>query len=300
MDPVYGYGAAPKSHVAQKKKRMNVIAILLSIVLPWLIFCAVYAARTFSTRYKQPTAAFAIVVGALIVVILCFGLAIRTVHRKRSGDPTYQPMWYIFLAFTALLAFILALVGGEWNWNTYMNHSVNIGHLNEYWYVDPARMRGQQMMDAGVVYFVNTTFLDLKLSMGFRNNGVYCVAPITSVPVPLASYDFWAIGKDCCSSSAADFRCGQYNSQAVHAGMRLMTDSDRPFYRLAVQQAEGAYGIRAQHPLFFHWIMDPDAEKAKALLDGWKYYGMGMYAHFLLQLFLVITVSCCFAQCGAY
>merc|ERR1719183_3474586 len=142
-------------------------------------------------------------------------------------------------------------------------------------------------MDAGSVNFVNTTFVNTKMGMGFRNDEVYCVAPITSVQEPLASYDFWAVGMNCCSGAAADFQCGDYNNPHAHAGLRWMKDSQRAFFRLAVQQAEATYGIHAQHPLFFSWVQDPVAEQNSYRADGMKFYTLGMFGYFFIQLFFV-------------
>lgn len=280
---------------------MNVAGVFLSLFVPWILFCAVYAARTFAIRTTSPGLSLSIVLVGLLVAIIAIGLAVEAVRRKRRGDANYEPMWYIFLAFTSTLAWILAMGVGEWNWSTNMSMYLNMGHLNDYSAVDPARMRGQQMMDAGAVNFVNTTVVNTKLGMGFRNDEVYCVAPITSmIGTPLASYDFWAVGMNCCSGAAADFQCGDYNNPSAHAGLRWMKDSQRAFFRLAVQQAEASYGIHAQHPLFFTWVQDPVGELSAYKSDGWKFYTLGMVGHFFIQLFLVVLALIGFAKVGTY
>lgn len=300
------YGAATrpadaaKPHRLYHGRRLNVLAICLALFVPWMIFCCVYAARSFSIRYQSPELSWAIVVVALLLVLVAIGLAYTSLQKKWHHDPRYQPMWYIFLAITMLLAWILAMVMGEWNWNMNMSGSFGMKHLNDYAHVDPSRMRGQQIMDAGSVYFVNGTHLDTRLALGFRNDDVYCVAPIVMGAAPLASYDFWAVGMNCCNGSPGNFACGEYNNVMAAAGLRLMKDGQRDYFRLAVQQAEAMFNIQAEHPLFFYWVQDPIAEMNSMYADGWKFYTIGMFSHFFLQLFLVLIAVVCYGKVGAY
>lgn len=60
------------------------------------------------------------------------------------------------------------------------------------------------------------------------------MAPIVNGNAALATYDFWAVGLNCCSGVSSDFRCGEFNNQHARSGLRLMRDDQRPFYRQAL------------------------------------------------------------------
>merc|ERR1719324_2031423 len=212
----------------------------MNIFLPWFLFSALYAVLSFSFHYQHPTWAWL--------------LAYRT--KKRDRDP----MWYTFATLALLLAVVLAAVFGDMNFWYNMQPFYDIENLNTYPSVNPAREKGQQLMDAGRVYFADGAALDMQKAMGFKNLDLYCVAPIVHGQEQLASYDFWAVGLNCCSGVSSDFRCGEFNNPHARSGLRLMRDDQRPFFRLAVQQAEAAYNIKATHPLFFYWMQDPVAE----------------------------------------
>merc|ERR1719343_1541480 len=129
--------------------------------------------------------------------------------------------------------------------------------------------------------------------MGFKNEDTYCVAPVTSRFHNLTArgrvvYDFWAVGTNCCSGNGNDFHCGDYTGKKARAGLRVMQDDLRGFFRLAVQQAESAYNIKAVHPIFLYWLEDPTFEARSYREDGFKYFMLGMFSHFSLQLVLVM------------
>eukprot|EP00927_Polykrikos_kofoidii_P079593 TRINITY_DN76382_c0_g1_i1.p1 TRINITY_DN76382_c0_g1~~TRINITY_DN76382_c0_g1_i1.p1 ORF type:complete len:303 (+),score=30.69 TRINITY_DN76382_c0_g1_i1:161-1069(+) len=298
------YGIAPThamaSQVMHKKRRMNINGICFSLFVPWLLFCAVSASRSLSLRNSSPAVSMMVVMFAILIVLASFALCWQAIQRKRRGDPNYEPSWYIFLGLTTLLAFILAMVIGEWNYSNNFANFFAMDHLNDYSMVDPAKMRGKQMMDAGAVNFIQNAFVDTRLAMGFRNDDLYCVAPITSTSTPLASYDFWAVGINCCAGTPGDFLCGDIQKPSAHGGMRLMKDSQRSFFRLAVQQAQAAYQIRAEHPLFFHWLEDPSASLSDYQANGWKYYLLSAFAYFFFQLVLVLLALIFFIKIAAY
>lgn len=272
---------------------MNVVAISLTMYLPWLLYCAVFSICSFGIRFSNPLVYWAIMLVAVSFVVLCGAVAFQS-YRRKLTDEMHQPTWYVILFLASLLALVLALLGGVAIFSQNYSAFNDLWNLNDMSNVDPARMRGQQMMDVGRATFVNGTHLDLKLAMGFMNDDVYCVAPITSMQTPLKVYDFWAVGKNCCSGSPGSFRCANFDNPSAKAGLRVTTDGPRAFYRLAVQQAQANFQIRAEHPLFFHWVEDAASEQTLALTVCWRSYVLGVLAHFFLQFAIVLVASLCF------
>jgi len=282
---------------------MNLVSIFQCFLIPWSLFCLMHAVTSFQIHYSRPMLCYSLCGCGLLAVIASGGFAIASTFSKLRAEQFRQPNWHWFLFLTMFVAWVLGIVLGGLNFWTNMQPHYNYKNLNQYHLVNPATMRGQQLMDGGRVYFTNMTRLDLRRSMGFRNLDTYCVAPITiqgaaGTLLPLASYDFWAVGLGCCSGNAADFHCGEYNNPKAHSGLRLLRDDQRAFFRLAVQQAESSYGIKATHPLFFYWSEDNEAEMNVFRDEGYKYFLIGMLAHFAWQLLSVTLAVAGFARLG--
>jgi len=75
-----------------------------------------------------------------------------------------------------------------------------------------------------------------------------------------------------------------------------MREEQRPYFRLAVQQAEAAYNIRANHPVFLYWMQDPIAEINAYQDAGFKLFLFGVFSYFAVQLVSVFFTMLAFAQ----
>eukprot|EP00429_Kryptoperidinium_foliaceum_P020494 CAMPEP_0176040750 /NCGR_PEP_ID=MMETSP0120_2-20121206/20209_1 /TAXON_ID=160619 /ORGANISM="Kryptoperidinium foliaceum, Strain CCMP 1326" /LENGTH=300 /DNA_ID=CAMNT_0017374151 /DNA_START=6 /DNA_END=905 /DNA_ORIENTATION=- len=262
---------AKGSFVHGQRRRLNARPILLAVLAPWLLFAVVYAVLCFDVRYEEPGLAWAVVALGFLAVVFA-GLLACSASGRWFANAEHEPTWLIFIFLSCLLAFLTACALGAANYEANFKPFFHMKSLNNYTNVSPARMRGQQLMDVGIVQFAADTRLDISKSMGFKTGSVYCVAPIVQGDEPLTTYDFWAIGKDCCSGSQSNFHCKHFNNPHANGGFRLMADGDRPFYRLAVQQAEATYNIKAAHPLFFEWEVDP-----VSVVNGWRMAGKTEY-----------------------
>lgn len=275
---------------------MNVFPIILCVVLPWALFVAEFALMSFSLHYQCPTlttvCSFALLLG---VLFMCVKACFSRWHGDERGDPS----WLLFLSASLLVAWILGYWMGDSNFSSNAKDYYDLQNLNSYSNVYPNRMVGQQMMDAGVVSFALGTKLDISKSMGFKDHVMYCVAPIVFGNETSLSYDFWAVGTDCCSGGQPDFHCTNYNNPQANGGVRLLDSvGDRVFYRLAVQQAEATYNIKAATPVFFTWGSH-SFEKTQARLSHAKEsFNAWMMSYLVFQIFVVAMASIVFNKIG--
>eukprot|EP00421_Protoceratium_reticulatum_P022666 CAMPEP_0168397532 /NCGR_PEP_ID=MMETSP0228-20121227/21114_1 /TAXON_ID=133427 /ORGANISM="Protoceratium reticulatum, Strain CCCM 535 (=CCMP 1889)" /LENGTH=297 /DNA_ID=CAMNT_0008411011 /DNA_START=92 /DNA_END=982 /DNA_ORIENTATION=+ len=277
--------AAQKTPFMSNRRRVSIVVMLICLLVPIAMYAAVSAVISFTVHHSSPAFTWLVVFLGVLVVFLVSALAGTAIWmRYWLLDTTREPYWYVFLAVTTLLAFVFAVFLGLTNWWNNTLPFLELQNLSVHPAVDPAMMTGRQLMDVGRVTFTPGSKLDLTHSIGFKNVDRYCVAPVVPPSGVPDSYDFWAIGLNCCSGNANDFHCGEYDSQAARSGLRLMRADQRSYYRLAVQQAEATYGLRASHPLFFYWMQDPDAELQSYRDDAGKYYLLGLAAVFFCQV----------------
>jgi len=274
-----------------------VLPICTGIFVPWIAFSLIHAMLSFYVHEVSPPLCYAVqAIVCSILGLLTILALLRMLKRWKSKS---ESDWFLFLCSTTLLAVVIAMVFGNREFAASGQLFHDVKQLNTYTDVDVSLARGQEMMDAGEVNFAPGTQLDLNKSMGFHNVETYCVAPITSsraADYQLEAYDFWAVGMNCCSSGKADFKCGEYNNPKARAGLRLMKDDQREFFRLAVQKAQSTYQIKAVHPLFFVWVKDAESaveEYHEIALQGFM---IGTILYFFFQMVMVACTAICFAK----
>jgi hypothetical protein len=279
------------------RRRLNGQALCISFMAPWLLFTAMLGLVSFPIHYNNPGVVYLAVGIGLVAVV--FTAVYTFIHRTtRSNSPEREPSWLLLLSLALALAWMLGIALGFLNYTKNTLPYEQMIHLNSYSDVNPALMRGAQLMDAGSVMFTESSYLNLNKSMGFKNQEVYCVAPIVQGTDEQATYDFWAVGMDCCSGRKNDFHCEGAKNPHVHGALRLIPSTARPFYRLAVQQAEATHKIKAHHPLFFYWVEDPQDR-----IESWRdaatnSFLTNMFSYMVFQAFIVAVATLSFARLG--
>merc|ERR1719378_1381520 len=106
-------------------------------------------------------------------------MAFTSAVKPNTGDPMLLGLLFV----TSGIAWGSAYVGGNYNYKLNMRPYFDQTSLNLYPNVDPEVYLGEQLMDAGQINFAVGSHLDLKLSYGFRNGDVFCIAPIVGPKV---------------------------------------------------------------------------------------------------------------------
>jgi len=279
-----------------RRRRLNAVAILASLFLPWLFFMSVHSLLSGRLRFTTPSVMWTLF-GLCVTVLIVSGLlSLNEIRKKAEGVPDCAPTWFTFTFLTLLLAFVLGIVSGRSNYENCTRPYYQLKLMNQFAEIDASAIAGQQLMDAGAIDFHRNVSLNLKMAMSFKNTDVYCVVPIANGVPAIGQYDYWAVGKNCCSEDQSHVYCEDFKNPWAHGAIRLLDDASRPFYRMAVQQAEAFFNIRAEHPLFFTWVKDTTSGLNAYIRESYTRFLLGMGAHFALQFFLVAAATVYFSK----
>mmetsp|Transcript_105720 Transcript_105720/g.309227 ORF Transcript_105720/g.309227 Transcript_105720/m.309227 type:complete len:353 (+) Transcript_105720:82-1140(+) len=277
-----------------QKLRMNIVPMFLNLFVPWGVFVFCLGLTSTYIMYIQPT-----VVDVLLMLVLFAWIAlVLAALWARLYEP--DPTWFTHFALAVGVAALLGTRMGKNNFESYGQRYWEIKDLKVAYDVDTGVTPGSSLSDVGIAHFKPGHGLSPTLSWHFKSGSLYCVAPILSnVTLPLnQEYDFWAIGKDCCSTAASDFRCGSWGNVGSKGGIREMSAGEAQKYRLAVQQAESLYNIRAPRPIFFKWSADPQMEVESWNQTVFKNFIFYSVVAFVVSLFSMAMHTCRFAWLG--
>jgi hypothetical protein len=214
----------------------NIQELLISFLLPPLQFTVVAQVLTFHLHYSDEGIATILSILGVLPVLAAF----RSLRKNKEAQNPWDKLIFLQL----LVAYVFAFVSSHMNFWCYMAPFYHTRAMKSYTEIDPSLVSGQRLLDAGKIDFVSSARVVTDLGMSFTSWDIYCVAPIsTPLGLPsqgsqLASYDFWAVGVNCCHAGAPDFRCGEYSNIKAHSGYRMMDEAQTPYFRLAVDQAQ--------------------------------------------------------------
>lgn len=199
----------------------------------------------------------------LALLVSVTGLVPPTLQLKQA-DTVQKRYWAFYGLFTVCVASLTSLYLGEYAFGVFSKHYHELTQLKNYKAVDPAIAHGEELYDAARIKFQPYVKLDRARPGCFQTLTRFCVAPIVSRPEgsavvpPTGSFDFFAVGKDCCSCAGGDFQCGDWDSVANPGGLRMLDTVDESYYQLAVDQWAATYRRQARRPIFLYWTSQVD------------------------------------------
>jgi len=280
--------------VPGSRMKMNVVPMFLNVFVPWAAFVLCCGISSFWTMYAHPNFAWTCI--TFVYMFCAFLLFVAVYMRKYDPDPTW--FTYTAIAFTGMA--IWGTTVGQTNFEHWSKPYYQIQDLKAIHGLDGSFTPGKNVMDGGMFFFNPGNHLDNTRSWHFKYKTNYCVAPIiTNTSAPLSmEYSYWAVGKDCCSQSSSDFRCGSWGHLGAAGGIRVTGGEDLDYYRLAVQQAESLYNIMAPAPIFLTWSASPQLEVNSWNEQVFKSFLVMVTFALIASLFLVTMMTCSYSWIG--
>lgn len=289
------YGSSPfydkRKPFGGRPKRSTCLVVFLAIFLPCLVFAAAFGVLI---CMSQGTISYILL--AVVFVGAC-GLAYWAIKERRNaifagGSPDAYSSWVMLIAVLAFIGLVAGACVGEVDYLNNFYPYYYVGDMSTYSSLDTANTSSIQVMDAGIVYFDDSNNVSKSNGMMFKSQYSYCVAPITPASTVSHdfSYSFWAVGTDCCTSRTNAYECGV--NTTGFGGLRIVTEPEKDFYNLAVQQAEAWYGITAPQPLFFKVSDSAETALSDYLDSGLKVFGYSFLGFLGFSVLVVIVFSC--------
>jgi hypothetical protein len=283
--------------VPGKRRRLNWMGIFWGLVTAPVVLAFEASLLTSEYRYHNPRKT--IVWGAVPVIWTIF-VAIEGI-KKRGRDR--EPMWLGFILFTMLLALGGGTYAGNVMYQDTFQPYYDLMSLNDYPNVNPATEPGDIYLDAGFMGFVDGSELDLKIVGMYVHEDTFCAVPIVNTKVDsgvpkTGNYDFWAVGKNCCSDPPGVFLCGAAHNAEAGQGLRETNMKDKDNYLHAIQQANAKYDINTQYPLLVNWVQDPLKLANAVYTEGVKWWYVGILCFVVMNTLLVILALLFFARIG--
>lgn len=275
--------------IGKKRRRLEILSLLLAVLLPWLVFVTTYGITAFYVHYAAPLFTLIFECALLGVCVSLWISACKNPGLKWGFphvDEVQQFFYPLYFAVAVSLAAVIGTVTGDYNFWNVMEPVYETEHLATYMDVDPSQQQvpwldaalpanGGRYADAGTLGFANNTVVDTPRYTSLSAAGdTYCVAPIIDPSCTQScGNDFWAVGMNCCGGG---FSCGDVFDPHAHSGLRLTDITQRSLFRLAVLKAEGMHHVLSRHPIFVYWTLSPMSQLRSWRHTAYKRFTIGM------------------------
>jgi len=232
-------------------KRNRFSEIVIAIALPWLLFFLVECLFLFAYGDMR--------VLVWILITLCTLLSLLFVFLGVAARHTM----FLILGFLCLNAVVVSSSVGLFIDGRFMRRLRELEAGAEYTAVSPLQS-ARATHDAGVLHFVNESFVDDRRTLGYVSSGsIFCVAPVGEQGRYSRTVEYWAVGTDCCEKRT-NFDCGSARDfEAATAVVEPRSSASREFYERSIKQAESVYNLTSsEHAQLMHFTRSPPAYSA--------------------------------------
>lgn len=254
-----------------KGRGSNAASLMLLMFFPWLMFVMIACLFTFPYHHLRAL--------VWIIIVACDALACFIIYanaRNRHGGT-----WYLNLGALLLLASLVGVMLGLYNYHEYMFSFWTYDEGRDYSNVLPSEPASAHA-DAAKIVFSEEARVDTTKAVGFKAGAIFCVAPVLD-DTQTSKVEYWAAGTDCCKARS-EYTCDDAANPKARSGVVIM-DSEgllhgvlHDFYKKAVKEAEAAFDlVSSDDPLFVRWVVDPQLVQD----DYWR-SGVGF----------LVTMSC--------
>lgn len=283
--------------VPGKRRRLNWVGLAFSYVLAPMFFIFVITLLSSEYRFHHPKRAYIYSMFAVVVALM------EGVYARSFRVRDREPMWLGFIFLSIMVAIVCGTIAGNYNFNQYMQPYYDITSLNEYPNINVGLDRGDTYLDAGFLGFSDGTELELNMPGAYRHGEMYCAVPIVNRNVDsgvpkTGTYDYWAVGKNCCGDPVGVFRCGDWHNPASRSGLREINLEDRPNYLLAVEQATVKYSIHSDYPILVRWVQNPLDIALEYKVRGNEMWTICVGAYFVINSVFCFIAMLFFSRIG--
>mmetsp|Transcript_54886 Transcript_54886/g.117783 ORF Transcript_54886/g.117783 Transcript_54886/m.117783 type:complete len:318 (-) Transcript_54886:43-996(-) len=253
------------SAVAAALGLWNPEAVRLAL-LPWLVFVAVCWLFSAGAYHAAPRVVAVLLVGAAAAC------AEQGLRRRSRGDVAEEASnrQRLNISVLCLLALGIATTVGILTYDGWLAYYWSCGRSHAYANVLPSEAAAGYA-DAGQLIFADEARVDASRGLGYKDGGVFCVAPIRDEAWGIGPVQFWAVGMNCCDARGG-FLCDDAWDPKARAGVVVSRDEAlgrdwHPEYLLAVEQAEAAFDlVSSPDAVLVRWVADPE----RLLVNLWR------------------------------
>mmetsp|Transcript_63455 Transcript_63455/g.147874 ORF Transcript_63455/g.147874 Transcript_63455/m.147874 type:complete len:591 (-) Transcript_63455:94-1866(-) len=228
--------SAIEKEVADTAKKVFSLQDLPVLILPWFLF----------SMTMLPIAVMDESLLGYLSLLSCVLLSMGFIIFSMGTS-------WVMLAWICLAATTLGEAIGQYDraGHMYLKDIYRNSRASSYHNVLPTQ-NPEALKDGIFFTFSDDSLVDFTRSVGYRQDKMWCVAPIVNSDAP-RKMGFFAVGYGCCRERGF-FDCGDIWNSSKHSALLELDEYNQAMYLAAAKMAAQTYGFElAEEPLFVRW-----------------------------------------------